>query len=164
VSAAVWLLDIDGVLNGFGRCGWSGPPRTSRVLVDGLAYRIRWAPQLIDRIGALHDSGLVEIRWATTWVEHGTDQIERLTGLPAFPHAYRHIQGVRHRDAKLNAALDVAGFGHRLIWTDDDAIPAAGPDRETLDAAGALLVVPDERRALRPEDLDAIEAYVREVS
>lgn len=171
MGATVLLLDVDGPVNGGGRCGWHGPPRTGKAYAHGgWAYRIRWAPQAIDRLRALHTSGAASIRWATTWIDHEVTQIERLVGLPPLgltypPDAARAVSETfrtEHRAAKLAAALAVVRSGARLIWVDDDAIPAAGPDRDELDAAGALLIAPDDRRGLRPEDLDMIEEYARQ--
>jgi hypothetical protein len=157
-STPVWLLDVDGVLNCSGRCDWNVAPRTGQAFADGYPFSIRWAPEPPARITALHDSGSVEIRWATTWIDHGTWQIEELLGLPEFPHAYP----THHRTAKLKAALGVVTLEQRpLIWTDDDAIPVHGRAREVLDVAGSLLIAPDERRGLRPEHLDAIDAFLR---
>ena len=117
---------------------------------------MRWAPQLIDQIRDLYDSAAVEIRWATSWIDHNISRIEFLMGLPSFPTAYPPGTAGPdgHPVAKLAAALGVIDAGHRLIWTDDDAIPAGGSARDALEAAGALLIAPDLHRALRPEHCD----------
>ena len=64
---------------------------------------------------------------------------------------------------KLAAALDVVEReGRRLVWTDDDAIPLAGPglDRLTVRPARTLLVRPAPLRGLQPDHLDVIEAFL----
>src|SRR5690348_3934124 len=43
---AVWLLDVDGVLNA-NRPGWGGPPRGGNAQSGGDLFRIRWAPALV---------------------------------------------------------------------------------------------------------------------
>ena len=163
----VWLLDVDGVLNGTGRAGWHAPPRTGTAYSDGVGYTFRWAPQLIQAIRALLPQ--VEVRWATTWIDAGTGQVEKLLGLPALPIAYPPDTARRstspdfrsaHLLAKTRAAVEVVRSGHRLIWTDDDAIPLSGQDRDILDAAGALLIAPDTRRGLRPHHLDQIQSFI----
>jgi hypothetical protein len=169
-APAVWLLDFDGVVNGGSRPGWHAPPRTTRVVADGQSYRIRWAPQAIEEIVAVHATGLVEIRWASSWIDVGTDGIERAVGLPPLPHAYpADLDRLRqrgaafkaaHTAAKTAAALDVVASGRRLIWTDDDAIPTTGPAREALDDTGALLVIPTPGRALRPEHLASVRTFM----
>ena len=161
----VWLLDVDGVLNA-GRAGWDGPPRTGTAYdKDGQPFRIRWSADLVKRITALHVSGAVEIWWATTWVDHDPDQISRLLGLPTFPVGWEP-QGWAHtlyvRAAKQNAAHHVLRAERRpLIWTDDQAIP----DRliEPGDPP-ALLIAPDTRRGLRPEHMDRIEQFARQMT
>lgn len=159
-SCPVWLLDVDGVINA-SRAGWSSPPHTRTVYAGGFGWKIRWAPQLIQHIRALDDSGLVTIQWATSWIDVGVQQLEIELGLPSFPLAYLAEDGARdHRGAKTGAALEVVRSGHRLIWTDDEAIPAVGPEREELDAAGALLIAPSPSRGLRPEHLAQIEELV----
>ena len=156
-----WNLDLDGVINGFGRCGWHAPPRQGNVHANGFSWPMRWSPELVDRICALHRSGLVQILWATTWIEVGTDGIEELLGLPAFPHAYARRPYMTHHEAKFAAADDVITTGGRLIWTDDEVVPLPGtPEYDYFMDAGALLIRPDGRRGLRPEDLDLIETYI----
>jgi hypothetical protein len=123
---------------------------------------MRWAPQLIDQIRDLYRSGAVEIRWASTWIDHNIRRIEHLMGLPVFPTAYAPgtADPDGHPASKLTAALNVVEAGHRLIWTDDDAIPVDGSAREALETADALLIAPDYRRGLRPEHLSRIRDYL----
>jgi hypothetical protein len=164
----VWLLDVDGVLNA-SRAGWSAAPNSVGVWAYGERFRLRFSPQLVDRIAALHRERIVEIRWATSWVGR-TDSVSTALGLPQFPDAFTYA-GSRPPSpgntllAKTRAAHDVITIeGRRLIWTDDDAIPRIGPYRAALDAAGALLIAPKPNRGLRPEHLDQIEAYARHPS
>lgn len=156
----VWLLDVDGVLN-VARPGWGAAPQSGTAYSGGQAYRIRWAPALVTRIRALHHSGLVEIRWCSTWCSDA-DQIERLLGLPRLDRTWHHdISPQAAPTAKLAAARAVLDQGRRLIWTDDDAIPASGPVRDELTATGrALLIAPMPTRGLQPDDLDTIEAFL----
>jgi len=163
----VWLLDVDGVINAIGRVGWDGPPRIGRAHDGASAYAMQWAPQLIAGIRALLPR--VDVRWASSWIDVGTDQLETLFGLPPLPVAYPAdperrvfpaLFAAAHARAKTDAAVDVVRAGRRLIWTDDDAIPAAGADRALLDAAGSLLIVPDRRHGMLPEHLERIRDYV----
>src|SRR5690606_35099575 len=156
----VWLLDVDGVLNA-PRPGWGAPPRSGTASSGGLLFRIRWAPPLVARIRGLHNSGLVEIRWCSTWCSDA-DQIERLLGLPRLVRAWHHeVTPHTAPTAQLTAALAVLDQGRRLVWTDDDAIPTSGPVRDELTANGrALLITPVPTRGLQPDDLDAIEAFL----
>ncbi|WP_285597262.1 hypothetical protein [Kineosporia sp. NBRC 101731] len=158
----IWLLDMDGVINGI-RPGWVRAPRTTSLEANGVEYRIRYAPELIRRIRGLHQTRQVDLRWATTWACH-TRRLNNLYDLQGVPPAFALPRGdntsrERVGELKVRAALAVVRAGHRLIWTDDEAIPAQGPVREELEGCGALLLAPDDSRCLRPEDMDAIEKY-----
>lgn len=156
----VWLLDVDGVINA-NKPGWSAPPRRATAYADGIGWKMRWAPALIDRIRALHASGRVEIRWATTWCAYA-DQLERMWRLPPLDRAFNEpINGRAAGIAKLAAARAVLTEGRRLIWTDDVEVPEPDwPLYDELTAEGrALLIRPRGNRGLQPEDMDAIEAF-----
>lgn len=156
-SEVRWLLDVDGVLNA-SRPGWGAAPRRGIAVAGAEPWTIRWAPALMRRIRTIHTAGQVEIVWCTTWCPWA-DQIERLLGLPALGRAWNdeELFGRPALEAKRDAARRALAEGRRLIWTDDDAIPR-GPYRVGLD--GALLIEPDPRKGLQPEDLDRIEAFV----
>jgi hypothetical protein len=157
----VWLLDVDGVLNA-AKAGWGAVPRSGHATSCGIEFRIRWSDDCVERIRQLHDGGRVEVRWATTWVGE-TTRIQELLALPHFDDAFtkddmRRLGG--STAAKRHAALDVVQSGRRLIWTDDDAIPARGALlRTVLEEAGGLLIAPRSSRGLRPGDLARIEGY-----
>lgn len=160
-TPAVWLLDVDGVVNAT-RPGWGGAPRKGTAYANGIGYTIRWAPALVDRVRSLRATGVVEIRWCTTWCAFA-DQIERLWALPPLGRAFvEDINGTAAAMAKLAAARHVLAEGRRLVWTDDTEVPTAGPLFEELTAdSKALLIRPSGRCGLQPEDLDAIEAFAR---
>ena len=159
----VWLLDVDGVVNA-SRPGWGDTPQRRSVWsqTDQVAYPLRWAPQLIDRIRAMHLDGRAEVRWCTTWCPDA-DELERLWRLPELERALTANpmpRGEACRPLKQAAARAVLAEGRRLIWTDDDALPKPGPDRDELTEGGlALLIAPRPARGLRPEDLDRIESF-----
>jgi len=163
VEKPVWLLDVDGVVNTT-RPGWGGPPRRTSVWsgADKTSYVIRWAPALIDRIRDLHLAGAVEVRWCTTWCPEA-ERLERLWGLPPLVRTLDAEPMPRGSDCwplKLAAARYVLASGHRLIWTDDEALPEPGPVREELTAGGrALLIAPRANRGLQPEELDHIARF-----
>ncbi|MEO3820900.1 hypothetical protein [Plantactinospora sp. B24E8] len=161
---SVWLLDVDGVVNA-ARPGWGGPPRRDTVssASDSCHYPMRWAPPLVDRIRTLHRSGLVEVRWCSTWCPDA-DALERLWLLPPLERAFVDpVKGMAASMAKLAAARRVLAGVRRLVWTDDAEVPEPGDPRyDELSADGrALLVRPSPRRGLQPADLDAIEAFAR---
>ncbi len=164
----VWLLDVDGVLNA-ARPGWDEPPGQGQAFVNGTAYPLRWAPPLARRIARLHHGAGVEVRWATTWVDH-IMQIERLLRLPALSTAFGNLgpaEVADHVSLKVHAALRVVEVERRpLIWTDDDAIPAPGASRDRIMAAGVpgLLLEPHTRHGLQPDDLTRIDDFLAGVS
>jgi hypothetical protein len=146
----VWLLDVDGVLNAT-RAGWSAQPKSGWAYANGNSWRMRWSPQLIERIRKIHRTAHVEILWATTWVGY-TSQLENLFKLPALLSAGSTGMGWGE---KLAAAEAVLASGNRLIWTDDEAIP-----REWESSKNQLIIRPRSNRGLRPEHLDTIEKFV----
>jgi hypothetical protein len=159
----VWLLDVDGVLNAT-RPGWGGSPRSGRAFANGVGWPMRFAPALMSRLRAVHGSGDVEIRWATTWVDD-IDQITTLMGLPRWECAFSLTRaGSDAISAKHAAALHVVRTeGRPLVWTDDEVVPIAGsyPDRR-LRTAGppVLLIRPRKANGLQPNQLDEIEEFV----
>ena len=162
-APAVWLLDVDGVVNAT-RPGWGGPPRKSHVWSesDRYSYIIRWAPPLIDRIRALHESGRVTVRWCTTWCPdaHRLEHLWRLPPLARAITADPMPRGPACGALKLAAARAVLAEGRRLIWTDDEVLPKPGPLRDELTRDGrALLIAPKPKCGLQPGDLDRIEEF-----
>jgi hypothetical protein len=159
----IWLLDVDGVVNAWD-AGWGEPQRVQKVMSKsaGRSFNLHWAPELIARIQQIQRDGLAEIRWCTTWCPDA-GVLENLWQLPALPRAWesRPLNGRAAAMAKLGAACQVLAEKRRLVWTDDGEAPESGElyDRLTFDGQ-ALLIAPDHRRGLQPEDLDRIEAFV----
>jgi hypothetical protein len=161
------LLDVDGVLNA-PTPAWPGGVVDGHADVLGRTYRLRWARDLVRKVAALHASGWVEVRWATTWVDH-IEQIERLMHLPGMTTAFSGVDpnSLDARQLKIDAAMRVVEQERRpLIWTDDDAVPLEGPLLDRLDASGmpVLLVRPHLRHGLHPEDLAAIDDFIADVT
>lgn len=162
----IFLLDVDGVINAT-RPGWGGPPRKRDVWSSssGRSFTLRWAPPLIDRIKGIHRDGLAEIRWCTTWC-CDADALEALWSLPPLSRAFTDpINGRAAAMAKLAAACQVLAEGRRLVWVDDSEVPTSGEtyDRLTFDNK-ALLIAPHTNRGLQPEDMDRIDAFLKETS
>jgi hypothetical protein len=155
---------VDGVVNAR-QPAWELPCAQGHAYVDGVTYRLQWSPVLTKYIKSVHRRRIAEVRWATTWVDH-VHQVERLLHLPAFRTAFRGLgaaPSVGAPEHKLKAALHVVEVERRpLIWTDDDAIPLAGPDRSRLEDAGVpvLLIAPDPYQGLGPSDLERIDSFL----
>jgi hypothetical protein len=158
MDTPIWLLDVDGVINST-RPGWHAAPRRANVAAGGQTWPIRWAPALIARIRALIADGAVEVRWCSTWCGQ-TRHLEHALGLPPLESAFVVPPGGFVGELKAQAARNVLWSGRRLVWTDDMETPSFGPlhDELTSDGSG-LLIRPDFRRGLRPEHMDAIEAF-----
>lgn len=159
----VWLLDIDGVINGSPReAGWGGPPSKVKA-----GFPVYYEPRLIDRIRAVHMSGRAEVRWCTTWCGW-PDQLKHLGALLDLDLSSAFGDRPASKtwaDLKVEAALDVLREGRRLIWTDDSEVSAACDLFPLLARAEfegrALLIEPVSERGLRPEHLDSIEAFTQ---
>ena len=158
----VWLLDVDGVLN-VPSPRWGAPARHGRLVTQyGLAFDLFWADEVVAFVRHIHEEGLAEVRWATTWVGW-THLLEQLWHLPSLPVAFP-VDVPSANKAKLPSALGVVERERRpLVWTDDERIPPSGPHRDRLTGAGqpTLLVSPDPVRGLRPCDVERIEALLR---
>lgn len=154
---SVWLLDVDGVLNAT-HPGWGAPPCHGQAWAEGMTFPMRWSPLLITELLRMHYARTVEFRWATTWVNE-IHQIQRLFGLPPFPVAV-DIPATGSRAtasaAKAEAATRIVAEEHRpLIWSDDEATLIETPVLDRLRSGGhpVLILAPDPRRGLQPEDL-----------
>ncbi len=163
MNTPVWLLDVDGVINA-NRPGWSAAPKSRGVaLSNGLYAKVKWEPRLISVIRGLHFSGSVDIRWATSWVSY-SPELEGLLLLPPLPLAFTDAVYAGLTKAKIDAALHVVEVDKRpLIWTDDEVIDALDADtRDRLVNSGVptLLISPKSNRGLRPDDVDAITAFI----
>lgn len=155
----LWLMDVDGVLNAV---NYEPLLYQRREVLNGFA--ITWTPEITDRIIALHNEGLVEVRWLTTWAELANEHIGPALGWPAdlivvaSPYA-----GSRTEWWKLAYAIDLAVDEQRIVWTDDDL--SSDPDARSWlkqeDAADVLAICPDTRVGLTMEDVDEIERWLR---
>lgn len=161
VEPPVWLLDVDEVINA-DRQPWGEQPYNRTLYVER-EYKLRWSPTLMKRIRRLRAAGAVDLRWCTTWCPHA-HLLERTWGLPPLPRALTDKQCAgspgRVDAAKCEAAQAVLDTGARLIWTDDTAVPAFGPMRESMLATGrALLIRPQRKIGLTPAHMAEIEAF-----
>lgn len=159
----VWLLDVDGVLNA-PHPEWGDQPLTGIVVAEGARQKSRWSPALLAEVRDIRDSGLVEIRWASSWCRDisGLEALLDLTGLPL---AFQGDNAGSRWD-KYFAAESVLRMERRpLVWTDDDlhwiiegaagsrGMPEDGPDR--------LLIQPEADRGLTPQDIEVIWSFIR---
>jgi hypothetical protein len=190
----VWLLDIDGVLNAVARepdrSVWPDWQQGSAE-AGGVSWPIRFSPSVSRAIRRLHEQGLVEVRWLTTWRSDANNQLRRLLDLPAFDvvpdatpadattaarplahdedttshgaatAAYRPVEGEWWKFAAVRHAVERLD-GRPLIWTDDEL--EHQPDAVAWVAETVrdpLVVAPAPQVGLTPRHLQVIEDFCR---
>lgn len=165
LTVPIWLLDFDGVLNAF--------DPAAPVLGDwddwktfvARGFRIRYSPKMTARILALHESGVVEVRWLTTWGRFANDELSPQLGLPEFTVAGEMPFRERGGWWKLPIAQELFSQGHSLVWTDDDIInstPAVEWARQIAGSrrASDLRAYAAPHGALSESDMDDIEQWL----
>jgi len=160
----IWLLDVDGVINGHPQhAGWGDPPKRAS---PGPVY---YEPRLIDRIRDIHARGIAEVRWCTTWCDYHLPlgRLEKVLGV-SFERAFTdRPMSKTWAELKAEAAVAVLDGGRRLVWTDDDEADVAPRFYPVLDEAvrdgRALLIAPDSNRGLQPIHLILIEAFAADL-
>ena len=87
MSAPVWLLDFDGVINALSKRGdrnvwdtWSSD-RIADPHGSDVMYPILWSPSVVEVISEAVDRG-VNVVWLTTWREHTALLPDVVKGLP----------------------------------------------------------------------------------
>jgi hypothetical protein len=167
---ALWLLDVDGVVNAVAKnvvrdvyADW--------VCLDakagGQLFPIKAAQPVLDFLREVHESGLAQIWWHTTWQEDAP-LLGKQLGLPEFgvwraPESNWNYAEHRSQWWKTPGALRAKSiadeFGSKFVWTDDD-IPyeLSKIDRPAFD--GGLLVSPNQRHGLSPKELETIAAFL----
>lgn len=164
----VWLLDIDGVLNALSEAPNPqslrlGTAKQEYLKTNSGTFRLRVNNYLVDFVNRMHESGLVEIRWCTTWSDEAASIFAPAFGFPEFSVGARPGWETGRFDDhnwKSNAARGVIRSGRRLIWTDDEAIPDGFPEEIASHSFGHLLIFPDEREGLTLENCASIESFI----
>lgn len=143
------VLDFDGVLNTFYRCGTfkkiyyvdqkvenhPNPFYTnSRVNQEPKSYELQWSPRLVKDLNELLDADDVQLLWLTTWREHMQKVVERLHivsrreqfYIPWDNYYYANLFSGSHLSpqfGKINGMEDFLGTdlpaGVRVVWADD---------------------------------------------
>lgn len=178
----VWLLDIDGVINAIGGSAvyqgrWPDATWLETEMeveleepwkfADGRnEVYLKVAQPVRDFIRDVHDQGLAEIRWHTTWREEAW-KLSRWLGLPMFPihHAPEYFQTQNLNPNTLwwklyGANRVLADEGRPLLWTDDGIRYEVPEDSRVYLDPHSLIIAPDDRYGLSPSDLDQIRNYL----
>jgi hypothetical protein len=169
----LWLLDIDGVVNALSyapvaaiwpRSQWL--QRTITTPVEGrgiLTLPILAAQAVLDFVTRVHEQGLAEIRWHSTWRDSAVTAFAPVMGLPTsipISVAPEWSQRPHERWWKLGAAERALAEGRRLVWTDDD-IPVYLGERSAVSPDGrSLLIGPEPAFGLTAPHLAQIEAFL----
>lgn len=166
----LWLLDVDGVINAVApevplpESKWQDHVR---VLVNG--YHINHSVALVERIAQLHNDGVVEVRWLTTWCEVAAAELAPTIGLPEFKVEgsdvmRRHESESRHHEWwKLEVAQRIWEAEKRpFVWTDDDLYYSKEAQEwlASLNADDYIAVSPSFRRGLQPKHLTLIKDFL----
>lgn len=168
----VWLLDIDGVINATASKGdptvWPRDTwRAEKLEAGGMRLPILVAQPVLDFITEVHERGLAEIRWHTTWQELAPTVFAPTFDLPVFPvqasPEYGDGWSESHPGAwwKLPAAGRVVNVeGRRLVWTDDELTLFGSVPHIHGISEHALLVAPRQLLGLTGKNLKAIRGFL----
>ena len=193
----LWLLDVDGVLNAVtrwpDRSAWSDWASGSAA-TGAYRWPIWWSPTVTATVAELHATGVVEVRWLTTWGRHANEELRELLGLPAFEVAgeptrsadptaggaaatsdaasHAEVAGAGARDPLTGRwwkfdvvrALHDAEPDRRIVWTDDDLAFQAGVRAWMHAHVACLLVAPTAQVGLTSRQLQHIRDYCQRTS
>ena len=167
----VWLLDIDGVINAFPTIRQPGSwRRNQRMRVKVRRFTVEVARPVLDFIHKVHEEGLAEIRWHTTW-QHDAPNLGEILGLPNFAVQDSPEFRYRRNNTPIWLGADVLDWwklpaaervlldeGRPLLWTDDDAADLSDYTCGQLASYGPplLIVAPDPVTGMVQADLDNI--------
>jgi hypothetical protein len=181
----LWLLDVDGVLNAVAKRPDRGVWRDwqhGQATADGVEWPIWFSPTVTGTIARLHENGVAEVRWLTTWGANANGRLRELFGMPELAVAGEPPQvsgdhgAGSHGEAVARAGAEpverawwkleavqriVSGEPERpVIWTDDDL----DGERDAVSwverhVPRRLLLSPRPAIGLTPRQLRAIRSY-----
>lgn len=167
----LWLLDIDGVINAVPRGNqlpdaWpAGSWNRKDVTNSGGTWPILAADAVLDFITEVHETGLAEIRWHTSWQEEALDFGDAFL-LPDFqvqecPEAVRNYYPDWWKLPAVKRELN-KDTGRDLLWTDDEiTYKIQARYRKDLEKLpGVKLICPNTETGLTPVDLDDIRKFL----
>lgn len=161
-----WFLDVDGVLN----C-WPAPLfdqlMSSQDWRDEIVgrFKIWWQNPVVQRINELHEEGLAQIVWLTTWDREAADLLAPALGLPHFPVVSRGF-GTTHQGVdwwKWHRVQELVLPSQYFVWTDDQLdLPMRSLVEEKYGNQG-LLVTPESNPGLTLDHLSQVAQFLREI-
>lgn len=171
----VWLLDIDGVLNAFSRdLATHVWPEDAWIVGEAEGgtnmWRMAIGRPVRDFILEVHEQGLAEVRWHSTW-QHQSQNVAKLMELPMlavhsapeFRHGHWASSALDGTWWKLAGAERVLAEEQRpLVWTDDDIDYYLEKDKRAHlhSLPQTLLVSPDHKCGLTQKELDRIRVFL----
>lgn len=152
----VLFLDIDGVLAPFDH----RQPDMTPAHVGGWQGTVLYSPSIVARIRDLHNAGLVEVRWLTSWDEDAPQLFAPATGLGDYVGYNEPSTGTGYW--KEHIVRTFAATGRRFIWLDDEMVdhPTSRELAAETDGQG-LCIAPDPRIGLTPAHMDTVERFAR---
>lgn len=121
-TAPVWFLDVDGVIAPLGNP--APGPEYATLRAGGWVGTVPYRPDLLARISELHRSGLVEVRWLTTWEDEANRIWVPLTGFGPFRTHTTDDAPAPEIEAGWWKAQVVHAFlettDRDVVWTDDE--------------------------------------------
>jgi hypothetical protein len=184
----LWLLDVDGVVNAVVKRPDRGVWRDWRqgtATADGVEWPIWFSPTVTSTVSRLHETGVVEVRWLTTWGAQANGELRALLGMPELevagepPHVSGDHGAGSHGEAVAREEGDEGDEGKAVwwkleavqrivlmeperpvIWTDDDL----NGERDAVTwverhVPRRLLLSPRPSLGLTPRQLRAIRSY-----
>lgn len=174
-SRPVLLLDVDGVINAISnnpdRTLWPDELWRRHQVTDleGNTWPILAGQPVLDYLSAVHEQGLAEVRWHTTWRANAKLRLAPVLGLPDWPVAESPTWLLTQRDQagrwwKTATARRVVQIeGRRLIWLDDAiAFEKTWPNSEihAVLIGDVLAVSPTQALGLNRNDLREVDAFL----
>ncbi len=167
----VLFLDVDGVLNAYALdpilAGFDDFEVHEVTIGDDTGFRMTLDLRLSPGMGQALATLPAEIVWLTTW-EHNADQlIAPLVGLPRGLRVLSPPSGAKTGTPlwKLDALRQSVSLNPTpFVWLDDDlnlfrAAVSAEKWASELPVP-SLLIAPDPRAGILPEDIEAIEEFL----
>lgn len=183
MTAPVWLLDFDGVVNAISKRGaksvwdrWAFdriPHPDPEPGMKDATLPILWSPYVVDTINYAVERG-VDVRWLTTWREHTRVLPDVIGNLPVLPWMDEDMLAAAGGKVdvlnqlgqrwKLDVFLGLVPDDVPVLWTDDhlDAILYRATDkrRVTSRKGGTTLIAPRETIGLSQRQVREIREWV----
>jgi hypothetical protein len=172
----VWFMDIDGVLNIFpkgtppqGIETGEASPFVASPYGETMMFPITWKPEIIKRILDMHNEGIVEVKWLTTWGRGANYGLHELIGLPKLDvvadpedQPYRSMGWHTWWKAAAVRAYLTQNNPSKIVWTDDDLIYHKHRITDIVETTNIRVFSPADHKGITHSQLDIIEQFLRQ--